>query len=106
MPRPKLTDTEKKERRVTVRFRPSELSELTEQAEVCGLSVSEFLRRRSLGRRVIPAADIRMIAELRRTAGLVKHFFNETGGVYRDKTAAILDELREVIVRVARQGGR
>lgn len=105
MSRPKLRDTEKKEKRVTVRFRSGEMEELTEQAGVCGLSVSEFVRRRSLGRRVVPTVDLRMIAELRRIGGLMKHYFNETGGLHGDKTAEILDELRCAIVRVAHREG-
>jgi hypothetical protein len=53
MPRPRLTEAEKKGKRVTVRFRPEEMTELSGQADMCGLSVSELVRRRSLNKRVI-----------------------------------------------------
>jgi hypothetical protein len=100
MPRPRLSEAEKKEKRLTVRFKPDEMEELTTQADVCGLSVSELVRRRSLHRRVVPVADLKMISELRRIGGLIKLSFSETGGIYSGKTAMILDELRSAIIRV------
>lgn len=47
MGRPKLNDAEKKEKRVTVRFRSEEINGLSEQAGLCGLSVSELVYRRA-----------------------------------------------------------
>jgi hypothetical protein len=92
-------------KRLTVRFRPEEMAELSGQADMCGLSVSELVRRRSLHRRVVPAADLKMISELRRIGGLMKLSFSETGGIYSGKTAAILDELRSAIIRVGNEEG-
>ena len=108
MARPKLNDTEKKNERLTVRFRPEELSELLNQAEICGLSVSELIRRRALEKRVTAATDLKMLLELRRIGGLIKHFFNETDGLYRKKTSVILDELHAAAVRIGRrrEGGQ
>jgi hypothetical protein len=105
MPRPRLKDSEKKMKRLTVRFRPEEMAELSGQADMCGLSVSELVRRRSLHRHVVPAADLKMISELRRIGGLVKLSFSETSGIYSGKTAAILDELRSAIIRVGNKEG-
>jgi hypothetical protein len=105
MSRPKLSEFEKKEKRLTVRFRPEEMAELSGQADMCGLSVSELVRRRSLNRRVVPATDLKIMSELRRIGGLLKLSFRETGGVYGDKTALILDELREAIIRIGRKEG-
>ena len=105
MPRPRLSETDKKEKRLTVRLKPDEMEELISQADVCGLSVSELVRRRSLNRRVVPAADLKMISELRRIGGLVKLSFSQTGGIYSGETAAILDELRSAIIRVGRKEG-
>jgi hypothetical protein len=103
MSRPRLTEAEKKEKRLTVRFKPEEMEELATQADVCGLSVSELVRRRSLHRRVVPAADLKMISELRRIGGLAKLSFNMTGGIYSGKTVAILDELRAAIIRIGKR---
>ena len=106
MPRPRLSEIDKKERRLSVRFKPDEMEELVSQADVCGLSVSELVRRRSLHRRVVAAADLKMISELRRIGGLVKLSFSETGGAYSAKTAMILDELRSAIIRVGSKEDR
>jgi hypothetical protein len=103
MPRPRLTEAEKKEKRLTVRFRPEEMNELSGQADICGLSVSELVRRRSLHRRIAPAADLKMISELRRIGGLLKLSFRETNGVYGDTTAEILNDLRKTIIRIGRK---
>jgi hypothetical protein len=83
MARPKLNDAEKKCERLTVRFRPGELAELSEQAEMSGLNVSE----------------------LRRIGGLIKHLFNETNGLYRQKTGELLNELHAAAVRVGQRRG-
>ena len=103
MARPKLNDTEKRTERLTVRFRSGELEELSNQAEICGLSVSELLRRRALEMRVVSVIDSKMLSELRRIGGLIKHLFNETNGLYRQKTSALLDELHAAAIRIGRK---
>ena len=103
MARPKLNDSNKKAERLTVRFRSSELEDLLNQAEICGMSVSELIRRRALEMRVVSVIDSKMLSELRRIGGLIKHLFNETNGLYRQKTSILLDELHAVVVRVGRR---
>jgi hypothetical protein len=103
MARPRLNDPEKKGERLTVRFRPGELKELSEQADMSGLSISELIRRRSLKIHVVSSVDMKTLSELRRIGGLIKHFFNETNGLYRQKTAALLDELHAAAVRIGRR---
>ena len=103
MARPTLNDTEKKAARLTVRFRPEEMRELLNQAELSGLNVSELVRQRALGRRVAAATDLKMLSELRRIGGLVKHLFNETNGLYHKKTSALLNELHAAAIRVGRK---
>jgi hypothetical protein len=105
MARPKLSVPEKKAQRLTVRFRPGELKELSEQADMSGLSISELLRRRALGMRVTAVTDLKMLSELRRIGGLIKHLFNETNGLYRQKTGELLNELHAAAVRVGRRRG-
>jgi hypothetical protein len=103
MARPKLSEPEKKAERLTVRFRPGELGELLEQAEMSGLSLSELIRRRALKLRVVPATDLKTLSELRRIGGLIKHLFNETNGLYRQKTRELLNELHAAAVRIGRR---
>lgn len=104
MSRPRLNETERKGRRLTVRFRVREMEELAEQASLCGLSVSELIRRRSLHRRIVPATDLKVISELRRLGGLIKLLFRETNGLYGHMTAPLLDELHAAVIRVGRGG--
>jgi hypothetical protein len=68
-----------------------------------GLSLSELIRRRALKIHVVPATDLKVLSELRRIGGLIKFVHNETNGLYRQKTAALLDELHAAVVRVARK---
>lgn len=61
---------------VTIRVTPEEKARLTEQADMAGLSVSEYLRRRFFGGRPLVAhTDALMVRELRRMGGLLKHHF-------------------------------
>ena len=100
MARPKQNDAEKKNERATVRFRAEELRELSNQAEISGLSVSELIRRRSLGKRISTITDLKMLSELRRIGGLIKHLFNESNGFQQKKTLALLNELHAAAVRI------
>jgi hypothetical protein len=103
MARPKLSDTEKKDARLTVRFCPGELNELSEQADISGLSLSELVRRRALMLRVVSVTDLKVLSELRRIGGLIKLVHNETNGLYRRKTAELLSELHAAAVRVGQK---
>jgi hypothetical protein len=61
--------------------------EIVVQAEISHLTVSEYIRRRVLGKRVVPQADVAVLAELRRLGGLLKHVHLETRGTYSELTA-------------------
>ena len=60
---------------VTIRVTDKEKTRLTEQAEIAGLSLSEYMRRRFFGGRLAAHLDQDAIAELRRIGGLLKHNF-------------------------------
>lgn len=60
---------------VTIRVTEREKTRLTEQAEIAGLSLSEYMRRRFFGGRLAAHLDLNTIAELRRIGGLLKHNF-------------------------------
>ena len=60
---------------VTIRVTEREKTRLTEQAEIAGLSLSEYMRRRFFGGRIAAHTDLHTIAELRRIGGLLKHNF-------------------------------
>jgi len=87
---------------VNVRLTTAEKARLKDDADLAGLSVSEFVRRRSFGRSIIAQADAVTIKELRRLGGLVKHLHNESGGAYSRETAAALVALRAYIEQLAK----
>ena len=61
---------------VTIRVTEKEKERLLKQAEIAGLSLSEYMRRRFFGGRPLVArVDILMVGELRRIGGLLKHNF-------------------------------
>ena len=62
---------------VTIRVTERENTRLTELAEIAGLSLSEYMRRRFFGGRPLTAhTDLSTVAELRRIGGLLKHNFD------------------------------
>ena len=61
---------------VTIRVTLGEKNRLLQQADIAGLSLSEYMRRRFFGGRpLIAQADATMVNELRRVGGLFKHNF-------------------------------
>jgi hypothetical protein len=82
-------------RRVGVRLNAEERKEVWEQANVSSLSVSEYIRRRVLGKPVASKADLRVLAELRRLGGLLKHIHLETRGAYSQDTARALQAIEK-----------
>ena len=60
---------------ISLRVTGEEKTRLVEQAEIAGLSLSEYMRRRFFGGRIAAYTDLTTIAELRRIGGLLKHNF-------------------------------
>ena len=73
--------------RIGLRVSEKEALEIKEQAEASRLTLSEYVRRRIFGKRIVPQADMNVLAELRRLGGLLKHIYNETRGMYSELTA-------------------
>lgn len=79
---------------INMRVTAPEKKQLKEDAAHAGLSVSELIRRRALGRRVIANTDSVVLRELRRQGGLLKHIHNQSVGAYSLDTAAALYALK------------
>lgn len=86
--------------RLNLRVSADEKDQLRQAASAAGLSVSELLRARSLGRPVVARTDATTIRELRRLGGLLKHVHSESAGAYSAATAAAIAELRAAIARL------
>ena len=85
------------DRDIHIRVTQQEQEEIREKAEVSGLSMSEYIRRRALCRRVPSRIETKMLSELRRQGGLLKYVFTESHGMYSEKTATALDSLNSFI---------
>ncbi len=92
----------KRTKRIYIRLTPSELEEIQEQAQISGLSLSEYVRRRVSGHKVKSRIELKMLSELRRQGGLLKHVFEESRGMYSSKTAVALDNLNLFIKELER----
>jgi uncharacterized protein (DUF1778 family) len=89
--------------RFEMRLTASERVQLREDADLAGLSISEFVRRRALGKTIHAATDLMMIRELRRLGGLQKYAMNKLAlhGEVVDECVAAIRTLRAAIERVA-----
>ena len=72
--------------RICARLNDEERKQILAQAETSRLTVSEFIRRRALGKQIVPKSDLRILNELRRLGGLLKHIHLETRGSYSEDT--------------------
>jgi hypothetical protein len=86
---------------VLVRMNPRERAMIARKAHECNLSMSEYLRRCSLGRIVSSRSDQEALRELRRQGGLIKHLAStDRQNAYEYRTA--LNLIQETIRRFGR----
>lgn len=85
---------------IKVRLTAEEKLRLEEDAELAGLSMSELVRRRYFGRKIVAVADEVVIKELRRLGGLLKHIHNESDGAYSEQTLAGLRMLNNYVALI------
>ena len=90
--------------RFEMRLTASERVQLREEADLAGMSISEFVRRRALGKTIHAATDLMMIRELRRLGGLQKYAMNKLTlhSEVVDECVATIRALRAAIERVAK----
>jgi len=89
--------------RITVRISKEEQDLLKEQADAAAITVSEYIRRRTFGKRVVSKLDLRVLAEVQRLGGLLKHVHVESGGAYSKDTASALRAVENYIIAAAKQ---
>ena len=87
---------------IRIRVTAADREDLAAAADLAGLTLAAYARRRLLGHTVIAAADAAAIRELRRQGGLLKRLHVESRGAYRRRTAAAIDAVRGAIERLAR----
>jgi hypothetical protein len=85
--------------RLSLRLPPGEKARIEADAEAGGLSVSEVVRRRYFGAKIVPRADLKMVAQLRQVGGLLKHLEAKSGAgspEYRRALAALADAIGRI----------
>lgn len=88
--------------RVNIRVTEEEQRNLKEAAEVSGLSISEYVRRRAVGYQVIARTDLALAMELRRIGGLLKTVHNESYGAYSETTMRTLLKLNSFLEQLSK----
>lgn len=90
-------------RTVIIHFRvtKSEKRFLEKESSISGLSPSELIRRRFLGKKVTSYSDYQLINQLCRLGGLFKFTFKESDGSYSEITWEILEMIRLIVKRIA-----
>jgi hypothetical protein len=61
----------------SVRCYPEEKEQIQMSARAAGITVGEFIRRSTLGRRIIAKGDIRQMTEILRMGEVQKHLYSE-----------------------------
>ena len=56
-----------------IRLTEEETEFIAEQARASGLTTSEFIRRRAMGKRIVSKADLQLINQVAKLGGLMKH---------------------------------
>ena len=97
MPRPRKNEQELRSSVIGIRLTSDERKFIAYESDICGLTPSSFIREKSLGKRVAAKTDLRVLAELRRLGGLMKHLHNETKGAYSALTSDCLREIAAYI---------
>lgn len=70
---------------------------IREKADAAALSVSEFMRRAALNRRIVTRTDNRMITSLLQQGGLLKHLYSQMKpGMTTELSRDFADTLLEI----------
>lgn len=99
----KSVQREQRKHKITIRLTDPEHEFLTAESDICGLSLSAFIRKKCLGQRISSKADLRVLSELLRLGGLLKHLHNETKGIYSSHTADALRAIRAYVETLSPQ---
>lgn len=98
---PQKSGKESRSSQINFRLSIVELERLKQEADTAGMGVSDYVRRRTLGRPVVAQTDRMMVNELRRLGGLLKRIHLESNGTHRAETRDAILALRDAIARVA-----
>ena len=94
------TETENLTSRIPVRCTAAQKETINTNAELHGLSTSEYLRRLGLGDQIQSKADLAAIGQLNRFGGLLKHLYSTSQGAHSADTKKALDQVNQLLKRM------
>jgi succinyl-CoA synthetase beta subunit len=104
MARPKKSKESKLEFYISVRLDETEKSKVAAEAKKAGITVSAYARAKLLKGYVhineYAKVDTVTINQLSKLGGLMKHFHKESGGLYSQKTASVLDDMKTITLTI------
>ena len=104
MARPKRALELRREYHIGVRFSAAEHDKISKESEELGVTLSSYIRSKALqGYIRIPKyakIDVNCMNQLSKLGGLLKKLHTESDGAYREQTAVILDDMRQVIRKI------
>ena len=68
-------------RRIFIRITDAEKANIRDQAKIAGLTMSEYMRRTSLHKRIVSKMDQKALGELARLGGLQKYLLRQIKGL-------------------------
>lgn len=92
------SESRKTDERIQIRCTSEIKAKLTAKAQETGHSLSEYLIKSGLGKRVQSKGNYNALAALVKITALQKHLFNEGQGVHSKEYAEVLQEVRKAAV--------
>jgi hypothetical protein len=106
MPRPRKKKELKRGYKLCIRLDDAEYEKLSSESKKIGATLSTYGRAKLLKGAVrIPRyarIDTSSVNQLSKLGGLFMKTHNESGGIYSEKTAAILDEIYGIMMEIDR----
>jgi hypothetical protein len=90
-----MANVELLDKKISVRLTAAEKIQLAEDAQIAGLGLSELVRRRYFGRRIIANADTVILRELRRLGGILKQLNSESASIDHQQVQETLRTLQD-----------
>ncbi|MBH3293457.1 NikA [Serratia marcescens] len=102
-----MSKSESRQLDTTIKLRTDKETKelLKSKAQVAGLSLSQYLIRAGLGRRMVNKSDTQMLAMLNKLGAMQKHLFVEGKRTGDKEYSEVLSAIRAAALRLARDDG-
>lgn len=97
------SESRKTDDRIQVRCSTEVKAKLTEKAHEAGLSLSQYLIKSGLGKRIQSKGNYNALAALVKITALQKHLFNEGAGVHSKEYSEILIEVKKAAQKLQQE---